>query len=731
MKFAQVALDLPLATVFDYYLAPEFQSVPLGCRVIVPFGARKRVGIVVGLANETLLAANQLKSIFEIDARSPRLSPGDLALLRFAADYYHHPFGQTIFSALPPAYKQLALPVARGLERYYRLSPLGGDLARNAIPKRAPAQQKLLAALAHDEPVALSMLRSISPSAERWLREWMARKWIESIEVFAAPLPTGSGAVALPALNAEQHDAVQRVSASLGKFQCFLLYGITGSGKTEVYLHAVAQTLACGKQALILVPEISLTPQLESRFRARFPSVAQVSLHSALSDSERYAGWRSAAEGRAQIVLGTRLAVFTSMPQLGLIVVDEEHDPSFKQQEGLRYSARDLAVYRANAAKIPIVLGSATPSLESFAHAQRSHYSMLVLTKRAHVQAELANVKLIDTRVAKANEGLTEPLKIAIAHRLDRGEQALIFINRRGYAPVIHCRACGWMPGCPRCSTRLVFHLGIRPLRCHLCGHVEAAPGSCPQCGNVDLRPVGEGTQRIESVLRRSFPDARVLRLDRDSVSHKDAWQRHLATIAGGEADILVGTQMLAKGHDFPQLTLVGMINVDGGLYSTDFRAAERTFALVMQVAGRAGRAAHAGEVLIQTEFPDHPLFHAAVRQDYAGYAETLLNERRAAVFPPFIYQALLRIEAVSADAVIAFAKRAKHLADRLQTPVTVYQPVEANIRRIAGKTRYQIMVQSESRSSLQNFLSSWSDKLGEQTKRRVRWSIDVDPIEV
>jgi primosomal protein N' (replication factor Y) (superfamily II helicase) len=486
-----------------------------------------------------------------------------------------------------------------------------------------------------------------------------------------------------------------------------------------------------GEQALILVPEISLTPQLEGRFRARFPGITQVSLHSALGNSERYAAWRSAAEGRAQIVLGTRLAVFTTMPKLGLIVVDEEHDTSFKQQEGLRYSARDLAIYRANAARVPVVLGSATPSLESFAHAQRGRYKLLALTQRAHRQAALADIKLIDTRVSKSQEGLTAPLKTAIALRLDRGEQSLIFINRRGYAPVIHCRACGWMAGCPRCSTRLVFHLKKRPLRCHLCGHVEAAPENCPQCGNVDLRPVGEGTQRIESVLSQTFPGARILRLDRDSVRHKDAWRQHLATIGSGAADILVGTQMLAKGHDFSKLTLVGMINVDSGLYSTDYRAAERTFALVLQVAGRAGRAEHAGEVLIQTDFPEHPLFRAAVRQDYASYAETLLAERRSAAFPPFIYQALLRMEAVSAEAVIAFAKRAKHLADRLQTPVTVYQPVEANIQRIAGKTRYQIVVQSNNRSGLQAFLTAWSNKLSGQTDRKVRWGIDVDPIEM
>lgn len=730
MKFAQVALDVPLATVFDY-LAPELESARRGCRVIVPFGNRKRVGIILGLANETALAAKQLKSIIEIDSRSPCLRDNDLDLLHFAADYYHHPIGQTVFSALPPAYKQIVLPAARGAERYYRLTPEGGEVASKTVPKRAVAQHKLLAALAQNDPVALSVLRGVSASAARWLREWTQTKWVQPVDVYATPAPRLSSCVAVPTLNAEQRNARTSIAASLGEFRCFLLHGITGSGKTEVYLHTVADMLARGEQALILVPEISLTPQLESRFRARFPSVVQISLHSALSDSERYAAWLSAAEGRAQIVLGTRLAVFTPMPKLGLIVVDEEHDPSFKQQEGLRYSARDLAVYRANAAKVPIVLGSATPSLESFAHAQRGRYKLLALTQRAHRQAALANIKLIDTRVVKVQEGLTESLKNAIAQRLDRREQSLIFINRRGYAPVIHCRACGWMAGCPRCSTRLVFHLKKRPLRCHLCGHVENAPESCPQCGSVDLRPVGEGTQRIEMVLGKNFPVARILRLDRDSISRKDAWPQQFATIAAGGADILVGTQMLAKGHDFPKLTLVGMINVDSGLYSTDYRAAERTFAMVMQVAGRAGRAEHAGDVLIQTEFPDHPLFRAAVQQDYAGYAETLLAERRAAVFPPFTYQALMRIEAVSGEAVIAFTKRAKHLADQLQSAVTVYQPVEANIQRIAGKTRYQIVVQSENRGSLQAFLKAWAARLNEQTDRKVRWSIDVDPIEV
>ena len=728
MTFARVALDLPLATVFDYF-APALESAHIGRRVIVPFGKGQRVGIIVGRAATTELAAKQIKPIIAIDYACPPLSSRDLALLRFASDYYHHPIGQTIFSALPPTYKLINPPSPRLSPQHYRLTSIGAERAPESIPKRAAVQHKLLAALNEQNPISRDALRAISSAAPCLLREWQASGWVEAID--SAEVTAPDTHTLNLALNAEQRDSVQKITAHLGQFQCCLLHGITGSGKTEVYLQVVEQVLARGEQALILVPEISLTPQLEMRFRARFPTVTQVSLHSALGDSVRYAAWRSAAEGKARIVLGTRLAVFTPLPKLGLIVADEEHDASFKQQEGLRYSARDLAVYRANAAKIPIVLGSATPSLESWAHAQRGHYKMLALTQRAHQQAALAKIKLIDTRVTKAHEGLTEPLKHAIAERLTRGEQSLIFINRRGYAPVIHCRACGWMAGCPRCSTRLVFHLKKRPLRCHLCGHIEAAPEHCPQCGSVDLRPVGEGTQRIETVLSQHFPEARILRLDRDSVTHKDAWQQHLATIAAGGADILVGTQMLAKGHDFPKLTLVGMINVDSGLYSTDYRAAERTFAMVLQVAGRAGRAEHPGDVLIQTEFPEHALFRHAVKQDFAGFAETLLNERRAAVFPPFIYQALLRMEAVHAEVVAGFSKRAKHIADNLQSTVTVYQPVEANIQRIAGKTRYQIVVQSESRGSLHSFLREWSAGLSALSERKVRWSIDVDPIEV
>ena len=728
MAFAQIALDIPLSTVFDYF-APDVTLADIGRRAIVPFGKKKQTGVIIGVAENTALAAKQIKSVSAIDRDSPRLSAGVLNLLSFAADYYHHPIGQTIFAALPPAYRELQLPTPREQEKVYRLSELGREQALAAIPKRAVAQHKMLTLLSAEQPATLASLREACASATKLLRDWSEFGWLKTSD--AAP-PITTQASQPPALNGEQQHAVAQISAALDRFGCWLLQGITGSGKTEVYLHIVAQALMQRKQVLILVPEISLTPQLEGRFRARFPSAAMVSLHSGLGNNERYQAWRGAAEGRAEIVLGTRLAVFTELPRLGLIIVDEEHDASFKQQEGLRYSARDLAVFRAHAANVPVVLGSATPSLESFAHGQRGHYHRLALNQRAHQSAVLPQVKLIDTRVNKAKEGFTEPLTRAVAARLERGEQSLIFINRRGYAPVIHCRACGWMAGCPRCSTRLVFHLKRRSLRCHLCGHVEAAPESCPACGSVDLRPVGEGTQRIEALLNLQFPDARILRLDRDSMGRKDAWQTNLAAIESGQADILVGTQMLAKGHDFPKLTLVAMINVDSGLYSTDFRAAERTFALVLQVAGRAGRAEHPGVVLIQTEFPGHPLFRAAVSQDYSDYAEILLQERQAAGFPPYVYQALLRVEAIEADAAQAFTARAKAIADGLRgNDITVYQPVEASIHRIAGKSRYQITAQSAKRTSLQHFLRTWRAELSAKDDRKVRWAIDVDPIEL
>jgi primosomal protein N' (replication factor Y) len=464
-----------------------------------------------------------------------------------------------------------------------------------------------------------------------------------------------------PDLTREQVAALDAIDPQAG-FAAHLLFGVTGSGKTEVYLRLIERMLAAGRQVLLLVPEINLTPQLEGRVRARFPGSVVVSLHSELAEAARERNWRAAFAGEAAIVLGTRLAIFTPMPCLGLIVVDEEHDASFKQQDGMRYSARDVAVFRAHQLRIPVLLGSATPSLESWANAQGRRYGLLTLSERANPEATLPAVQLVDTRKMKVADGVSEPLLAAIRTRLERGEQSLIFLNRRGYAPVLACAACGWVSRCQRCAANLVLHLADRRLRCHHCGFEGRVPIACPTCGNQDVHPFGRGTQRLESWLTEQFPKARILRVDRDSVKSRKQWEAMLEQIHGGDADILVGTQMLAKGHDFPKLTLVGVLGADAALFAADWRAPERLFAQLMQVAGRAGRAELKGEVLIQTEYPDHPLFAALAAHDYPGFAAALLKEREQAGFPPYAFQAMLRAEAPEMADAIAFLTAAAEL---------------------------------------------------------------------
>jgi primosomal protein N' (replication factor Y) len=505
--------------------------------------------------------------------------------------------------------------------------------------------------------------------------------------------------------------------------------GVTGSGKTEVYLHLIAEVLAHGRQALVLVPEINLTPQLEALVRARFPATLIVSLHSGLNESERLRGWLAAQAGEAGIVLGTRLAIFTPLPALGLIVVDEEHDASFKQMDGLRYSARDLALVRAKRRAIPIVLGSATPALETFHNAATGAYRALALSQP--VNAMPAEIEYVDTRNAPLIDGLSQELLRAIDATVKRGEQSLVFINRRGYAPVLICRSCNWTANCQRCSAKLVMHATGRRLHCHHCGHQEAIPAACPDCGNQDLLPLGQGTQRIESALARTFPAARILRVDRDSTRRKHAWEDMRRQIRAQEVDILVGTQILSKGHDFPQLNLVGVINADSSLYSTDFRASERLFARLTQVAGRAGRGATRGRVLIQTEFPQHPLYQALRRHDYPAYARELLAERKQAGFPPFVHQAVLRAEAPQLPVALDFLAHAARAGAQIAAPVTIYDPVPASLVRLAGLERAQLTVQARSRAALQRFLHAWHARLTALGERKVRWALDVDPLEL
>lgn len=546
----------------------------------------------------------------------------------------------------------------------------------------------------------------------------------------ARPSPL-TAAIARPELTAEQAVAVAAIDPAAG-FSAHLLHGVTGSGKTEVYLRLIERALADGKQVLLLVPEINLTPQLEGRVRARFPDTGVVSLHSELAEAARERNWRAAFAGEASIVLGTRLSVFTPMPRLGLIVVDEEHDSSFKQQDGMRYSARDVAVFRAHQLGIPILLGSATPSLESWANAQSKRYAMITLRERANPEASLPLVRLIDTRRLVIKDGVSEPLVAAIKLRLERGEQSLIFLNRRGYAPVLSCTACGWISRCTRCAANLVLHLADRRLRCHHCGFEGHVPRACPTCGNQDILPFGRGTQRLEGWLQEQFPEARVLRVDRDSVKSRKQWEAMLERIHGGEADILVGTQMLAKGHDFPKLTLVGALGADSALFAADWRSPERLFSQLMQVAGRAGRAELKGEVLIQTEYPTHPLFASLVAHDYPGFAVSMLKEREQAGFPPYSFQAMLRAEAPDMADAMAFLEIAAALPMlQAHENVLVYDPVPMKLSRVANFDRGQLLVESGSRPFLQAFLPRWREAIeGIKSPSRLRWHIEVDPLE-
>jgi primosomal protein N' (replication factor Y) len=536
--------------------------------------------------------------------------------------------------------------------------------------------------------------------------------------------PSSARFVAIYTLTDKQREAFEAINEAFGRFRAFLLHGVTGSGKTEVYLHLIARVLERGAQALVLVPEISLTPQLEARVRHAFPEACIAVMHSGLEDIARTTGWLQAARGEAGIVLGTRLGVLAPLPRLSLIVVDEEHDPSFKQQEGLRYSARDAAVYRAKAMGCPVVLGTATPSLESWHNARLGRYAVVELPERAAPGAKLPGVKTIDLRNAHIDAGISGPLWSAIGERLARGEQSLIFINRRGYAPVLACEACGWAAACGRCTARMVLHSVDRRLRCHHCGAEGAIPRACPTCGNVDLKPLGRGTQRLEETLQERFPAARVVRIDRDSARRRADLVRTLEGIRRGEGDILVGTQLLAKGHDFPGLTLVGVVNADTALLSTDYRAAERLFAVLEQVAGRAGRRERPGEVLIQTRYPGHPLFQSLARHDFAGFAESQLAERRAAGFPPFVFEAALRAEAAKLDIAIDFLEQA---ASAVPHPddVAVYDPVPNVLTRRAGLERAQLLVQSRSRPALQSFLAGLSEHLFANVPRNVRWHLD------
>ncbi|CAB3760567.1 primosomal protein N' [Paraburkholderia solisilvae] len=766
--FVRVALDHPLPTLFDYRCEADAAPHP-GTLVSVPFGKRRVVGLVCEVTVHSDVPEDRLRAVDSVCTACPPLSAQWLELAAFAADYYQRGLGEVALPALPQALRD-ASRWARLLapEERYRLLPAGRSALPDALPPRATALRRLADELAGAEFLSAADARALHPKAVATLDAWQANGWV-ALEVIeaggvlarsgpapmetpgdphestspSADAPNGhaQACATLPTLTDEQSTAVDAIHAAQG-FAPFLLHGVTGSGKTEVYLRALAALLEADStaQALVLVPEINLTPQFEAAFRARFAALddyAIVTLHSGLAEGERARNWLAAHTGRARIVLGTRLAVLASLPRLAIICVDEEHDPAYKQQEGLRYSARDLAIWRAKQLGIPVVLGSATPSLESWWQADQGRYKRLTLARRAVADAVLPSVKLIDLederRRGRASvEGISGPLLTALKARLERGEQSLVFLNRRGYAPQLACDACGWVAGCPRCSAYVVLHKPERALRCHHCGWESRIPRACPECGNVDIAPLGRGTQRVEETLAKLVPGARVLRIDADSTRRKGSAQALFSDVHAGEVDILVGTQMVAKGHDFRRVSLVGVLNADTALFSHDFRASERLFAQLMQVSGRAGRAGLPGEVLVQTRYPRHALYHALARHDYIGFANATLAERRDAHLPPFVYQAMLRAEGRTLEAALAFLQQAAAALHEIPAAerVTVYDAVPLTIVKVMHVHRAQLLIESASRAALQTTLRAWPPML-RGLKGVLRWSIEVDPLDI
>jgi primosomal protein N' (replication factor Y) (superfamily II helicase) len=726
----RVAVNAPLSRLFDY-LSPDGALLEPGCRVLVPFGRRKVSGIVLEVGADSDLPRSRLKRALEVLDAEPLLGEAELRLIRFTSDYYRHPIGEVVAAALPAALRQ-AKPLY-GVVRELVATAAGAAADLDALGRTAPRQAALMALLRRRGGSAgFALLDDELPGWTRVRKALLEKGWIGIVERAEDTATGGAGERPPepgPALNADQAAALRALQAT-GGFQVTLLDGVTGSGKTEVYLRLIRDVLAMGKQALVLVPEIGLTPQFLARLEQRL-AIAPVVLHSSLGDLERLAAWRAARDGTAPLILGTRSAVFVPLKNPGLIVVDEEHDSSLKQQEGLRYSARDLAVVRAKQLDIPVVLGSATPSLESLQRAIDGSYQRVVLPVRAGNAAE-PHLRLVDLRQHPAEDGLSPPLLAAIDRHRSSGGQVLVFLNRRGFAPTLICQQCGTVAECQRCDARMTVHAAANRLICHHCGAMRPLDRQCAECGG-ECRPLGQGTQRLEAALQARFGETEVARIDSDSTRRKGAMAQALARAASGEAAILVGTQMLSKGHHFPNLTLVTVIDADQGLFSTDFRGTERLAQTLVQVAGRAGRERRQGEVLIQTAFPTHPFWAALRSGGYARVAMDALEERRLAGWPPFSRLALLRAAAPKKEDAHRFLEAAANMARPIAgDDVRLLGPVSAQMERKAGRYRAQLLLQSANRPKLLDLLAALRPALeADPASRRVRWSIDVDPIEL
>ncbi|MFF7707556.1 primosomal protein N' [Pseudomonas sp. NPDC007930] len=732
----RVALPSPLRRLFDY-LAPAGlgrEAFTPGMRLRVPFGRREMIGVLVEVAEHSDVPTEKLRpASARLDHESP-LPASVLELCLWTAQYYQHSLGDTLSWALPVLLRQ-GEPAQARQERYWIAAP--NARADDPRIKNAPRQREALATVAqHPHGVAHSQLTPLQ-LAKNTLDSLLAKGLVAVETRTQPPSARHEHWLAQPELplNSEQQAAYQAVQAGLGRFHCYLLAGVTGSGKTEVYLQLIHQTLKAGKQALVLIPEINLGPQTFSRFAQRFNARIAL-LHSSVNDRERLDAWLAARDGDADIIIGTRSALFTPMKRPGLIIIDEEHDGSYKQQEGLRYHARDLAIVRARQENVPVLLGSATPSLESWHNAYNGRYGLLRLQHRAG-QAQPPRFLRLDVKSRPLDSGISPPLQQAIGQTLAQGQQVLVFLNRRGFAPTLLCHECGWLSECPRCDARTTVHQRSGELRCHHCGHSEPKPRACPKCRCVDLRPVGAGTERAEERLQVLFPDVPVLRVDRDSTQRKNAMEELFATVNRGEPCILVGTQMLAKGHHFPRVTLVAILDADGGLFSADFRAPERMAQLIVQVAGRAGRAEEPGKVIIQSHLADHPLLVQLTEEGYFAFAEQALSERRSAGWPPFAHLALLRAEAHKPGQAEAFLDQACALAEgwlRAQGTegVELLGPVPAPMERRAGRYRAQLLLQANARAGLHRLLAAWMLELEQLPSGRVvRWSLDVDPVDL
>ena len=731
MPVVQVALPVPLARNFDYLLPKHLPSVMPGCRVSVPFGKRKAIGIVVGSSEHSDYPLEQLKNIHDVLDREPLYPPALWQILLWAADYYHYPLGEVLFHALPVLLRQ-GKPAAEAPLWQWYLTEQGRATTPESL-KRAPKQQQAWNTLRqrplyrhelsqHDITEAtLQALRAKGVSeltpVTRTIQDWRDNWAVQGERL---------------RLNTEQATAVGAIRSADDHFSAWLLAGITGSGKTEVYLSVLENILASGRQALVLVPEIGLTPQTIARFRARFNAPVDV-LHSGLNDSERLAVWLRARSGENAIVIGTRSALFTPFARLGAIIIDEEHDSSYKQQEGWRYHARDLSVLRARQENIPIVMGSATPALETLQNVRLGKYRQLNLSKRAG-NATRATQHLIDLKGVKLQGGLSPILISKIRQHLQADNQVLLFLNRRGFSPALLCHECGWIAECQRCDHYYTFHQHQRQLRCHHCDSQRPIPHQCPQCGTTHLLPVGLGTEQLEHNLSTLFPDVPVSRIDRDTTSRKGALEQQLADVYRGGARILVGTQMLAKGHHFPDVTLVSLLDVDGALFSADFRSAERFAQLYTQVAGRAGRAGKQGEVLLQTHHPEHPLLQTLLHQGYDAFAQQALSERQSVFLPPFTSHALFRADDHDNQQAAQFLQQLRNLLEA--SPLNdeqfwVMGPVPSLQAKRSGRYRWQLLLQHPSRARLQQLLTGSLPLVGTlPSSRKVKWSLDIDPSE-